>query len=336
MPFLTKKTAGMSVTSLMPNSLRTGNGVAWQEDEYRPSNQVTRLSGLGISPSVQQEHRRFCGNVECSSGWTMPWRSRRRPIFEGQWGCSGRCVLAMVQTAVHRELGDTGESAISSPHRHRIPLGLMMLAQGWITQLQLQKALTAQRERGSGRIGEWLKTECGLPSEQIMKAVSMQWGCPVLTTEGFSPESMALVMPKVFVQKLGVLPLRTAGSRILYLGFSEQLDASVAFATEQMTELKVESGVVDAAQFETARGRLLECDGVDIKLESVEDKDIMAAKITAILEQKRPLGSRLVRLHDNYWLRMWLESGTVGRTGNLPATREDVMDHVFSIGSNNL
>ncbi len=35
----------------------------------------------------------------------------------------------------------------------------------------------------------------------------MQWGCPVLTTEGFSPELMALVMPKVFVEKLGLLPL---------------------------------------------------------------------------------------------------------------------------------
>jgi Type II secretion system (T2SS), protein E, N-terminal domain len=337
MPFLTKKTAGMRVTSLLAKEVKVGNGVAWQEDEYRPSNQVARLGGLGLSPSLEEvQQRRFCGSTGCSSGWTMPWRSRRRPIFEGQWGCSGRCVLAMVQTAVSRELGEAGESAISPPHRHRIPLGLMMLAQGWITQSQLQKALTAQRERGSGRIGEWLKTECGLAPEQIMRGVSMQWGCPVLTTEGFSPESMALVMPKIFVEKLGVLPLRTAGSRILYLGFSEQLDASAAFATEQMTKLKVESGVVDAAQFETARGRLLECDGVDLKLETVEDKDVMAAKITAILEQKRPIGSRLVRLHDNYWLRMWLESGTIGRSGSLPTTREDVMDHVFYIGSNNL
>jgi hypothetical protein len=211
-----------------------------------------------------------------------------------------------------------------------------MLAQGWITQSQLQKALTAQREKGSGRIGEWLKSECGLEPEQIMRGVSMQWGCPVLTIEGFSPESMALVMPKVFVEKLGVLPLRTAGSRILYLGFSEQLDASAAFATEQMTELKVESGVVDAAQFETARGRLLECDGVDLKLETIEDKDALAARITAILEQKRPIGSRLVRLHEDYWLRVWLESGAVGKIGSLPATREDVQDHVFSIRRSNL
>lgn len=320
MPFLTKKTADMRVTSL-----------AWQEDEYRPSNQIAGLGGLGLSVSLEQsQQRRLCGNAECSSGWTMPWRSRRRPIFEGQWGCSGRCVLAMVQAAVRREVSDAAESATSSPHRHRVPLGLMMLAQGWITQSQLQKALSAQREKGSGRIGEWLKSECGLEPEQIMRCVGMQWGCPVLTTEGFSPESMALVMPKVFVDKLGVLPLRVAGSRILYLGFSDRLDASAAFATEQMTELKVESGVVDAAQFETARGKLLACDGVDVKLETVDDKDTMTARITAILEQKQPIASRLVRVHQNYWLRLWLESGAVGGIGRLPSTREDVIDYVFS------
>ncbi len=336
MHFLTKKTAGMRVTSPMSSALRIGNGVAWQEDEYKASNDIAGLGGLGLSQSLEQrEQRRLCGNIECSSGWTMPWRSRRRPIFEGQWGCGGRCVLTMVQAAVHRELGDAGGSAISSSHRHRVPLGLMMLAQGWITQAQLQKALTAQRERGSGRIGEWLKSECGLESEQVMRGVSMQWGCPVLTTEGFSPELMALVMPKMFVEKLGVLPLRVAGSRILYLGFSERLDASAAFATEQMAELKVESGVVDGSQFEAARERLLACDGVELKLETVEDKDAMAARITAILEQKRPIASRLIRLHEEYWLRMWLESGAFGRAGSLPATKEDVMDHVFSIRSGN-
>jgi hypothetical protein len=161
----------------------------------------------------------------------------------------------------------------------------------------------------------------------------MQWGCPVLTTEGFSSEAMALVMPKMFVEKFGLLPLRVAGSRILYLGFADRLDASAAFATEQMTALKVESGVVEGAQFEAARSRLLAHDGVEIKLEAAENKDAMAARITAILEQKQPIASRLVRLHQYYWLRMWLESGALGKAGSIPATGEDVKDHVFTVGA---
>jgi hypothetical protein len=334
MPFLMKKTGDLDTGPLMQRALGTGNGLAWQGDKYTPSKNAAGLDGLGLPASLAQvQQRRLCGNTECASGWTMPWRNRRRPIFEGQWGCSGRCVLAMARAAVRRELGDGTVSTSAVPHRHRVPLGLLMLAQGWITHLQLQKALTAQRESGTGRIGDWLISECGLEVEQIVRGLSMQWGCPVLTTEGFSPEAMALVMPKMFVERFGLLPLRVAGSRILYLGFADRLDASAAFATEQMTALKVESGVVEGSQFEAARTRLLACDEVDVKLEKADDKDAMAARITAILEQKQPIKSCLVRLHQYYWLRLWLESGAIGRAGNLPATGEDVKDHVFTVGS---
>ena len=328
MPFLMRKTVE---TNALVQGTRASNGAAWEPDEYRPSTTVAGLDGLGL-PVAQAQPRRLCGNAECMSGWTLPWRNRRRPIFEAQWGCSGRCMLAMVRAAVRRELGD-GSAVSPTLHRHRVPLGLLMLAQGWITHPQLQKALAAQRESGTGRIGEWLMRVCGLEAEQIVRGLSLQWGCPVLTTEGFSPEAMSLVVPKVFVEEFGLLPLRVAGSRILYLGFGDRLDASAAFAVEQMTELKVESGVVEGASFEAARSRLLACDGVETKSVAVEDKDAMAAKITAILEQKQPIASRLVRLHQYYWLRMWLESGALGKTGNLPTTGEDVKDYVFSVGT---
>jgi hypothetical protein len=332
MPFLTKTNGDAEASALVQGAL--GKGMAWRDDEYRPSKKAVGLDGLGLPASlVQAQQRRLCSNAACTGGWTRRWRNRRRPIFEGQWGCGGRCVLAMVRAAIKRELGDAGIAASVAPHRHRVPLGLLMLAQGWITHPQLQKALTAQRENGTGRIGDWLRSECGVEAEQIVRGLSMQWGCPVLTTEGFSPESMALVMPKIFVERFGLLPLRVAGSRILYLGFSEQLDASAALAMEQMTELKVESGVVEGAQFQTARERLLACDGVEMKLEHAEDKEAMAARITAILEQKQPIASRLVRLHEYYWLRMWLESGARGGVGTLPLTGEDVVDRVFTIGA---
>lgn len=275
--------------------------------------------------------RRACGNLECAGGWTAPWRSRRRPMFEGQWGCSGRCVLAMVRGAVRRESGDgLGEDA---PHRHRVPLGLVMLAQGWITQEQLRKALDAQRAHGTGRIGDWLVAECGVGAERVTRGLSVQWNCPVLTTEGFSPKEMALVMPRVFVEEFGMVPLRVAGARILYLGFQDRMDASVALGVEQVTELRVECGLVGETQFAAARQSLLACDGVPVKQEAVTSSDAMAARITAVLEQKQPVAARLVRVHGYFWLRMWLEQAAMGRPGNLPATGEDVMDYVFSTGS---
>jgi hypothetical protein len=144
---------------------------------------------------------------------------------------------------------------------------------------------------------------------------------------------MALAVPKLFVEKFGMLPLRVAGSRILYLGFADRLDASAAFVTEQMSELKAESGVVESAQFEVAREQLLACDGVEARQEVLQETDAMAARITAILEQQQPVKSRLIRLHQYFWLRIWLERGAFGKVGSLPSTGEDVADHVFTVGA---
>jgi hypothetical protein len=334
MLFLGRRAVNSEADVLLRSALGTANGAMWGGDVYRPSGRVTGIDGLGLPASLRQtQERRLCGNVECASGWTIPWRNRRRPIFEGQWGCSGRCVLEITRAAVQRELGDGRESAAAAPHRHRVPLGLLMLAQGWITHPQLRKALEAQRENGTGRIGDWLQSECGVEPELVTRGLSMQWGCPVLTTEGFAADSMALAAPRLFVEKFGLLPLRVAGSHILYLGFEERLDASAAFAIEKMSDLKVESGLVTGAQIRSARKRLLECEAVEMKLVTVADKDALAARMTALLEQKQPVASRLVRVHQYYWMRMWLERGAVGKTGSLPGTGEDVTDHVFVIGA---
>jgi hypothetical protein len=141
-----------------------------------------------------------------------------------------------------------------------------------------------------------------------------------------------LVVPRVFVEELGILPLRVAGSRILYVGFEDHLDASAALAIEQMSELKVESGLVRTEEYRTARQRVLEHKGVPLHTETIGDADSLTARITSILEQKQPVASKLVRLHQYYWLRLWLENGTKGTAGSVPRSEEDMQDYVFTIG----
>ena len=322
MPFLERRNNSRAVEALL-----------WEGDEYSPTSSLERgLDELGLPASLAQAQRRLCGNTDCSSGWTMPWRKRGRPIFEGHWGCSGRCVLTMVREALRRETGDGMAATAIAPHRHRVPLGLLMLSQGWITHPQLQRALEAQRQNGAGRIGEWLISECRLDADLVTRGLSMQWSCPVLSAEGSSPEAMAVVMPALFVEKFGWVPLRIAGGRILYLAFENYLDASASLAIEQMTGLKVESGVMNEAQLRSARSRLLQCDSIETRLEAVSDVDILAGRITAVLEHKQPVASRLVRLHQYYWLRLWLENGTTEKLGKLPVSKEDMFDYVFTVG----
>lgn len=319
MLFLGKKAAVDLNLSPLPS---LDNPLAWGEVRYLPS-------GASRDAIEEKQPRRTCASLECTSSWVAPWRSRRRPIFEDRWGCSGRCVLSFVRTAVRREAAKYA-GALSAPHRHRVPLGLLLLAQGWITHAQLQYALDLQRHNG-GRIGEILVAECGLEAEKVTRGLSLQWGSPVLGSDGFSAGEMALVMPQMLIDQLGMLPVRVAGSRILYVGFEDHLDASTALALEQMTGLKVETGLMPTEEYRSAHSLLQMKNGVEVTQESFREHDAMAARITAVLEQKQPVGSRLVRVGCFYWLRLWLEASAIGRQGMLPATGEDMLDCIFTV-----
>ncbi len=82
------------------------------------------------------------------------------------------------------------------------------------------------------------------------------------TLDGFSAAAMALVMPKRLIAEFGQVPLRVAGSTLLYLAFEERMDAAVSLGVEQMCGLKAESGLLPGSQFEAARAAVLAADGV--------------------------------------------------------------------------
>jgi hypothetical protein len=295
-------------------------------DTFAPRSQPTVREA---APSAD----RVCGAQGCTSTWLMPWKNRRRPIFEQEWACSGRCLSALVKAAVRREIGDVEDAIPEETHRHRVPLGLVLLAQGWITNPQLQTALQAQRASGRGRIGDWLTQGCGLDEGRITRGLSAQWNCPVLSLDGFSPSAMALAMPKRLIVEFGLLPLRIAGTSLLYLAFQERMDAATSRGVGRMAGLNVECGLLSGTRFEAARTRLLEAEGVPVRMHGV-DADGLASAIVKVVDNRQPLATRLVRVHHYYWLRMWLETGTMAGTGTLPPGPGDVEDHLFMMHPN--
>jgi hypothetical protein len=240
----------------------------------------------------------------------------------------------MIQAAIQRESSDEDSALPDVEHHHRIPLGLILLSHGWITHLQLQHALERQRRAERGRIGQWLIEECGLDPARVTRGLSVQWGCPVLSLDGFDPAAMALAVPKLLVERIGILPVRAAGRRTLYLAFADQPDASAAFAMERMSGLKVESGLVDPAEWRAAHESLCKCDFVAAQFESVANVEALAATMASAISRLQPRASRLVRVHQFYWLRLWLESGAMtAHSGGIPSTREDVADHLYCVGA---
>ncbi len=265
-----------------------------------------------------------CAYQGCRSGWTRFWKSRTAPIFEGGWTCSLDCSAALIEAAIRRERLVRKEPGIQ--HRHRIPLGLLMMEQGWITQTQLRRALASQKANARGRIGEWLVRHGAIAESHVARALGLQWSCPVLSTEMHDAGSMAVVMPRLFVDAFGAIPLWLAGANLLYVGFEQSQDRALALALEEMLGLRVECGIVPESDFRAAQAGML-----DAKFSPVEMVEAMgeapAAQVMArFLERERPVASRLVRVHDLLWLRLWLRP----QTDSLPE-QGTVRDLVCSI-----
>jgi hypothetical protein len=253
-----------------------------------------------------------CANPRCRSGWLQLWRRRETPVFQGGWCCSAACTMAQVQAALAREMDGRGSGVEN--HRHRVPLGLAMLEQGWITQQDLQRALLAQRTARTGKLGGWLVRQRSTSEARVTRALGLQWGCPVLSMESHNPEGLTALVPRLFVDAFGALPLRVAAGKILYLGFEDRLDPALALAVERITGLRVESGLVEESRFRLAHSRMLEAEFPPAELVEAATEPALAAALTRAVEQLRPVEARLARVHDCLWLRMWLSP----QSGPLP------------------
>jgi hypothetical protein len=307
MPLLTRRSAPLSLPA--PSGSRSNSYSSqmnlspvgeplWMDPA--PAAAKTTPAGRGFLES--------CANPACSSGWLQIWRGRSAPVFEGGWNCSPACTEQRVQTAVSRELD--GRRSIIEKHRHRIPLGLLMLEQGWITAAQLRGALEGQRVNRAGRLGHWLMAKEGVSEQLVTRALGLQWSCPVLPLEFHDPDALSALVPRLFIDAFGALPLRVAAGKLLYLGFEDRLDQALALALERMSGLRVESGLVQGSHFRPAHTRMLEAKFPPIELLEAASEPALVRALTRSIERVKPVASRMVHVHDCLWLRMWRKPQT--------------------------
>jgi hypothetical protein len=220
-----------------------------------------------------------------------------------------------------------GRAIGTDKHRHRVPLGLMMMEQGWITSGQLKGALEAQKASGSGRLGNWLMRQQGVSESLVTRALSLQWSCPVLPLDFHDAEALAGVIPRLFVDAFGALPLRLAAGKLIYLGFEDRPDPALALGIERMSGLRVETGLVQGSAFRAAHDRMLGAAFPHVELLEAASEPLLVRALTRTVERERPVESRLVRIHECLWLRMWKKA----QTGPLPDAAI-VRDVIGSIG----
>ncbi len=276
----------------------------------------------------------------CTCGARMPLqvrlglRSRTRPVFESRWCCGTACLQARVAHAVRRE---TRREPARRRHDHRIPLGLLLLSSGLITQADLSRALHVQRHSGE-RIGQILTRECGVPERKVAAALATQWSCPMWEVSG-SLNRMAAVAPRAVLERGGIVPLRLfEGGHAdalsfpyetrMAIAFAHAIDPQVVFALRWMHDVAVDAGVAAASQWLDGQQRVLQAAGVPCEEVACSSTMEMELAMVRALRRMQPVESRWARVHDVYWLRLWLEPAAV--LGG-PHQVEDVADFVYRL-----
>ena len=109
-----------------------------------------------------------------------------------------------------------------------------------------------------------------------------------------------MVLPGLFVDAFGALPLHMAANRIVYLGFEDRPDPALALAVERITGLRVESGLVEEPLFRPAYRRMLEARYPAAELVEAATEAALVAALTGVLERARPAESRLTRVRQSF------------------------------------
>jgi hypothetical protein len=119
-----------------------------------------------------------------------------------------------------------------------------------------------------------------------------------------------------------------AAGKLLYLGFEDRLDPVVSLGVERMTGLRVESGLVRESLFGAAHARMLNAKFPSVELIEASSEPALVEALGRAIERARPVESRLVRVHDCLWLRMWRRA----QSGPMPE-RSSIQDLICSIGA---
>lgn len=168
-------------------------------------------------------------------------RVRLRPpgiLLNGRRYCLEHCLQDALGATLHHFRLSRPRQAVS----HRIPLGLLLLSRKQLSAEQLQLALECQRTQARGRIGEWLQALGFVTEQQVTAALARQWTCPVLQTPAPLLRSGNIPsLPISLLTRFVILPVKyVAPTSTMRIAFAEEIDYSLLYAIEQMTDCRTE------------------------------------------------------------------------------------------------
>lgn len=167
--------------------------------------------------------------------------------------CTPQCLERYLSKQVLR-MQRPDQQPSASP---KLPLGLLLLEQGAITEAQLRRALEQQSRKEPGRrLGEILRETAGLQELDIALGVARQWSVPfaeiAVADAARGPDFWSL-LPQALSQLHRALiihadPVLKTG----YLAFADGVKHSVLYAVEQITGYSIRPCIARDSQMEVA------------------------------------------------------------------------------------
>ena len=183
-----------------------------------------------------------CAHPECSAAnWSgVLHRSSGIWFNEQQWFCSPRCLEESLEDhLLGYFLGKHGPA----PIRTTMPMGLMMLARGVITDPQLRDAIELQHSSGE-KIGACLQRLGFISFEDITSVVATQWGCPVFPAESVQL-GCSMLVPCSLIERYRMAPVHLVSQgRRLFIGFCDKVNHTALIAVEQMLGCDTEACII--------------------------------------------------------------------------------------------
>jgi hypothetical protein len=184
--------------------------------------------------------RHNCANPHCHRAklWSR-WLTRTEIL---EFGGAEYCCAGCAESVFEREIQDyLLRFRRENARPHRLPLGLLLISRGSLTDTQLQQALKVQRERPGRRLGRLLLEMGVLTEDALVSALGIQWGCPVypLRNNRAYLDCVGL-LPFALLHGSGVLPVHhSLANGLLHLAFAERIDHTLLYAIERMLGLRV-------------------------------------------------------------------------------------------------
>lgn len=231
------------------------------------------------------------------------WWARHEGIRLGEhWYCSLDCF----QIGVFRRLEGTAFARKREAKPNRLPLGLVLLSQGDITNHQLRQALDLQRQAGSGKLGEWLVRIGAVSEPQVIAALAVQQGCPVFPAREYQPLPATMHWPLPLMHSYRAVPVFYNRKRSsLYVGFLAGVHHPLLYCLEQMLRCRTEPCIVPRSTYE----RQLEWQTYEMESETVviqqrQSGSEMTQTIANYAQQVHAERCALTACDDHLWVRL--------------------------------